>query len=108
MATKTTMQTTTRPTVAPRFSRNECQKERNGPGGAATTRASVAMADPRIDQAIEKVDDEIHKNDKAGNEHDATLKSWIVTPPDGFNQPFAYAGPGENCFGENCTGKQRA
>ena len=98
----------TQPAPAPRFSRKERQKARSGPGGAAMTRVSVAMADPRIDQAIEQVDDEVHQNDNAGDEHDAALEGRIIAPPNGFNQPFADARPGKNRFGENRAGKQRA
>src|SRR5436190_486208 len=91
MAMKTTEQTTARPMTAPRFSRKERQKAKIGPGGAAMTRVSVAMADPWIDQAIEKVDNEVHQNDDAGDQHDAALKGGIVAAADGFNQPFAGA-----------------
>jgi hypothetical protein len=66
------------------------------------------MADPRIDQAIEKIDDEVHQNDNTGDEHDAALQGGIIAPPNGFNQPFADARPGENRFGENRARKQRA
>src|SRR5262245_26291099 len=95
--------TTTSPTTAPRFSRNDRQKARRGPGGAAvgaSAIASTAMANPRIDQAVEKIDHQIDDNDDARDQHDAALEGGIVAPPDRFDQPLPDAGPGEDRFGK--------
>ena len=68
IATKTTMQTTARPSTAPRFSRKARQKARKGPGGAGPVTgvgmaASLGMADSRVDEAIEQVDDQVDHDD---------------------------------------------
>src|SRR6185436_18201792 len=86
IATATISVTTARPKTAPRFSRNALQKARQGVSAAfcasAGSRVSTAMANPRIDDAVQDVDAEVHEDDDRRDEHDAALQRRIIAAPD--------------------------
>src|SRR4051794_13320796 len=109
---RTTITTTARPMTAPRFSRKERQKERSGPGGlcgrwtADGKVTSTGMADPRIDEAIGEIDEQVDHDDDARDQHDAALEGRIIAPVDRFDEPFADARPGEDRFGEDGAGQK--
>src|SRR4051812_10554285 len=113
IATSTMIVTTASPSTAPRFSLKDRQNECRDPGGAGATAvgrtiASTAMVDPGIDQAVKKIDDEVHQDDNTRNQHDAALESRIVAPSDRLDEPFADARPREDGLGQNRARKQRA
>src|ERR1700735_2328794 len=97
-ANKTTRPKTARPKTAPLFSRKAAQKDASGEGWARTAAASspieacsatasAAMAYPRIDHAVDEIDDQMDENDHGRNQHDAALQRRIVAPADRFDQP---------------------
>src|SRR5690242_13619255 len=91
IAIKMTIDTTVRPRTAPLFSRKERQNARSRPGGFCGRAAvdgnvtSTGMADPRIDETVSEIDDQVDHDDDARDEHDAALEGWIVTPADRFD-----------------------
>src|SRR4029078_7774861 len=109
---RTTISTTARPMTAPRFSRNERQKERSGVGGACGRWTadgkvtSTGMADPRIDEAIGEIDEQVDHDDDARDQHDAGLEGRIIAPVDRFDEPFANSRPGEDGLGEDGAREQ--
>src|SRR5437764_792702 len=109
MATRTIRLTTASPNTAPRFSRNECHRALTGEGGAvrkAGSTASVGMADARVDEAVERVNEEIGEDDEARDQHDAALERGIVAPADRLDEPVAHPRPREDGFGQHRAGKQ--
>src|SRR5262245_39655842 len=108
-ATRQMMTTMTRPITAPRFSRKDRQNSSRGPGAArrgGLRATSAGMADPRVDDAVEHVDQQIEEDDNAGNQQDAALKCGIVAPADRFDEPVADARPGKDRLGEHRTGHE--
>src|SRR6188472_2854426 len=76
-ATKQMAPTTINPITAPRFSRKECQNSASGLGGAGRALASATsagMADPRIDEAVEHVDQKVEDYDEAGDQENTALE----------------------------------
>src|SRR5262245_51422598 len=101
--------TMTRPITAPRFSRKDRQNSRRGPGTAwreGLRATSAGMADPRVDDAVEHVDQEIEEDDDTGDQQDAALEGRIVAPADRFDEPVADARPGEDRLGEHGAGHE--
>ena len=95
---------TTRPIIAPRFSRNAAAKAASGEAARGrprlprgrTSATSAGMADPRIDRAIDEVDEQIDEDDHRRDQHQAALQRRIVAPADRLDQPVADARPGED------------
>src|SRR6185312_3197216 len=66
-----------------------------------------AMADPRIDDAIEEVDDEVDADHQCGDEQDAALHYRVVARLHAVYQPVADARPRENRLGEDRARQQQ-
>src|ERR1700722_838415 len=111
-AVVTTIATMERPKTAPLFSRKAAQKAAQGLGAARIAMAgspgasaasvklalrpmsrSASMPDPRVDRAIEEIDQHIDHDDDEGDQHHPALQRGIVAPSYRFDQPFADAGP---------------
>src|SRR5436309_914438 len=107
---------TIRPSLAPLLARMDSHTSLAGEGGAArfcagtatvagisVTRVSLssAVANARVQQAIEKIDKEIHAHDQRGDQQHAALQSRIVAAADRFDQPFADARPGKDGFSKD-------
>src|SRR5271155_2405310 len=114
-ATSMTTPTTVRPNTAPRFSRNVAQNPASGVGWARmrtlssagrASATSAAMAYPRVDRAVEQIDDQVHRDDGGRNQQHAALERGIVPPADRLDQPFADARPGKYRLGEHRAGHQ--
>src|SRR5690349_17244799 len=91
--------TIARPITAPRFSRNDRQNSTSGAGWAwcgVLSAMSAGMADPRVDDAVEHVDQEVEKDHDAGDQQNAALEGWIIAPADRLDEPAANAGPGKD------------
>src|SRR6478609_7502931 len=88
IAIRATMVRMQSPMTAPRFSEKEDQKARSGDctaGAPAATvtcgaRASAAMADPRVDGAVEHVDEQVDHDDHGRDQQDAALQRRVVPP----------------------------
>src|SRR5664280_2726686 len=116
MAISAIAEMTTRPMNAPRFSRKAAQNAASGVGWARTSAASsldragtatlAAMTDPRIDRAIDQVDDKVDADHHRRNQHHAALQGWVVAPADRFDQPMANPGPGKDRLGQHRAGEQ--
>ena len=50
--------------------------------GGSSGAASAAMPDPRIDDAIDEVDDEVHADDDGRDQHHPALQRRIIAPAD--------------------------
>src|ERR1700722_14924588 len=116
-ARRTMMAKTPRPINAPRFSRNAAQNDASGEGCARTAAASspiglvraatsAAMADPGIDNAVDKIDDQIDEDDEGGDQQNTALQRRIIAPADGIDEPMADARPGEDRLREHSAGHQ--
>src|SRR5436305_2047600 len=94
-ASSATMISTMRPSTAPLFSRKADQRARQALGAAIagasnwTSAASAAMADPRVDHAVENVDAEVDQDDDGRHQHDTALQGRIVALADRLDQPMA-------------------
>src|SRR6185503_16743242 len=98
--------TRVRPMIAPRFWANARQNSRHRDGGAvsvaaiaAIVGAASAMANPRVDDAVQHVDDQVHRNDDRRDEQNAALHHRIVARLDAMNEPVANARPGKDRLG---------
>src|SRR5450432_2978116 len=112
-ASRRSATTNASPIMAPRLRENDCQNSRHGPGGETgswigNACAASGMPDPRIDHAIEKIDDQVDRNHDRGNQQDASLYDGIVAGLHTMDQPVADTRPAENCLGENGAGQEQA
>src|SRR5438105_809206 len=109
-ARSTSSTTSARPINAPRLCAYDRQNSARRPGGAPVPTAGVAssgMTYPRIDHAVEHVDDEIDADDDRRDQQNAALDNRIIARLDAVDQPIADARPGENRFGEDRARQQQ-
>src|SRR5713226_7261822 len=66
------------------------------------------MADARVDDAVEEVDDEIDRHHHDAEQQGATLEDRVVTPEDPLDEPFADAGPGKDRLCQDGAGEDDA
>src|SRR5580765_3536116 len=82
-------------------------RDSDGPRSAATmaTRTMAAptllIANPRIDQAVQKIGEQVHPDVRHGDEQDASLHERIVAKADRLNQQAADARPREDRLGDD-------
>src|SRR5215471_4534598 len=56
------------------------------PAGTAIAAGLTAIADPRVEDAVQHVDDQVRENHDDRGEHDEVLDHRIVTPEDRLHQ----------------------
>src|SRR5204862_536837 len=89
-------------------------RDSDGPRSAATmaTRTMAAptllIANPRIDQAVQKIGDQVHGDVRHSDEQDASLHERIVAKADRLNQQAADARPREDRLGDDRASEHRA
>src|SRR5574340_711899 len=98
--TKMAMQTS--PTRAGPFRRRRCQASPQRPrlarGAARTTivgsRAVISgVPDPRIEEGVADVDDQVHEEEDRGEDQDRRLDDHVVVVLDGGHDPRPHAVP---------------
>src|SRR5690606_28409572 len=105
-----------RPITAPRLRLKCRQKSRSTSRVAERAERSIVavtlsvmpvLADPsmvpdaRVDEAVEKVDDQVDDHDHARDQQQPALHSRIVAAEDGIDHPLADSGPGEDRLGQD-------
>ena len=68
---------------------------------------TLLIADPRIDEPVEQIGDEVHADVGHRDQQDATLHQWIVAEADRLDQQAADARPREDRFGDHRAGEHR-
>ncbi len=66
------------------------------------------MPNPRVDQAVGQVHQQVDENDDRRDQHHPALQCRVVAPADRLDQPFADTRPREDGLGEHRAGHQRA
>src|SRR5258705_11722660 len=104
------MITIRKPPIAPSgFLRQERPRTVHAPGrrrptltcGTSTPSGLVAIADARVEEAVEHVDDQIRDDDHDGDEHDQVLDDRIVPPEDRLHQEAREPGQVEDGLGHH-------
>src|SRR5690554_3147231 len=83
-----------------------CAGSTAGPATAPAScpcRSSV-IADPRVDDGVEEVDDDVHDDEADGDEQDGPLHDRVVAREDRVDEQAADAGPREDGLGEHGAG----
>src|SRR6516165_9621759 len=96
------------PISAPRLCAYARQNSLSGPTGAGSSVAMGAtsgMANPRVDDAVDRVDQEVHRDHDGGDEQNAALHDRVVPRLHPVDQPVADAGPREDGFGQDRAGQ---
>src|SRR5262245_15921389 len=75
--------------------------------GAESEEASI-MANPRIEPAIEQIDDEIEHNDDACHQEKRRLGYGIVSLGDAVNHQATHTRPGENNLEQDLAAKGKS
>src|SRR6266540_3883687 len=115
IASRTSAMVRLKPSNAPRLCAYACQNSRQGPStrSGAASRATAAkasliaascVANPRVHDAIEQIDDEIDADHDGGDQEDAALDHRIVARLHAVNEPVAHARPGEDRLGQDRAG----
>jgi hypothetical protein len=63
---------------------------------------------PRIRQRVEEIREEVHGHVGKADHENAALDEVIVAAADGADSEASDAGPGKNCFGNDCAREQRS
>src|SRR5437868_6930171 len=115
-AAATKQSTKKAPTIAPGFRISRRQASLQSPLGASSwiSRASSsttdtsAVPDPRVDDRVREVDDQVHDYEDEGEEQDPPLEHRIVAAEDRVSQPRAHSRVREDRLGENGAGEEEA
>src|SRR6266545_4251524 len=67
-------------------------------GEAERLRRKSSVPDPRVDDRVRQIHDQIHEDEDDGEKEDSSLKDGIVTVEDRLLEPETDAGPREDCF----------
>src|SRR6185295_15955880 len=84
-----------------------------GPSNAATIATStiappsLLIADPRIDEAVQQVRDEVHADVRHCDEQDASLDERVIAEPNRLNEKPADPGPREDRLGDDRARQHR-
>src|SRR5688572_14731804 len=70
--------------------------------------AGSMVPDARVDEAVEKVDGEVHQHDDAGDDQQAPLDHRIIAAEDGIDHPFADPRPRKDSLRQDRAGEQHA
>src|SRR6266550_1148999 len=104
--------TSASPISAPRLCEYACQNSRqelaSGAGAICSAMTASGMADSRIDDAVEQIDDQIDADHYRGHQQYAPLHDRIVARLNAVNQPVAHARPGKDGLGQDRAGQQQA
>src|SRR5262245_24733560 len=78
-----------------------------GPNSAATIAMSTIVAptllipNPRIDESVQQIRDEVHPHVRHGDQQDAALHEWVVAEANRLNEQPPDAGPREDRLGDD-------
>ena len=114
----TTMQPRmTNPTMAPGLRRSRSHASAQSPlagpllerdfAGFELGDAHLLEPDPRVEDAVGEVDEQVDEDDDDGDEEDAALDDGVVARLDRVDQPGADAREGEDRLGEHRAGEQQ-
>src|SRR5690554_2728954 len=108
-ATSTSASTSTRPNTAMRFrKKRRTAGERRKPVRTSGTARASAIADPRVEQGIGEVHQQVHDDEDHGDEQHGALHQRGVLRADGVHYQPPDAGPGEDRLRENGAAQQAA
>src|SRR4029077_3699629 len=69
---------------------------------------SSCMADPRIDEGVCDVDQEVHEHEPNGEDRHADLHHREVTATDGFDRELTHAVESKDLLDDDCTADEGA
>src|SRR3989442_14559928 len=84
---------------------------RRSPGCATRTAASgagSAVTDPRVDDDIEEIDDEVGQDEEGGEDEDDALHHGVVPREDRVDQEQSHPGPAEHRLRQDGATEERA
>src|SRR5262245_32089310 len=70
------------------------------------SRGTLGMADPRIDQSVDHVGEEIAEDDDGGAQRHRAEDQRVIAGEDGVEGELAETGPGEDDLGDQRAGEQ--